>query len=431
MSLAAGATLPRLLAGADPAGGEPTLAAHLRAYGPMPSLAPEQLIEQVTRSGLRGRGGADFPTGRKLATVAARRGVSALVVNGSETEPASDKDGVLMTAVPHLVLDGALAAATAVGALEVIVTLGPRNRAAGRVLQRAIAERSDPLPVQLVAGPAGYVGGEESAVIHRLNGGAGKPTFVPPRPFDRGYRHRPTLVQNAETLAHVALIARFGAEWFGELGTAADPGTVLSTISGAVAAPGVYELAFGTPLRDLLGAAGGATEPIQALLVGGYFGTWIPWRATDGLTLARAELAAGGHALGAGVLVALGESACALHESAALANYLAGESSGQCGPCVHGLRAMADAFAALVQGRGAPEERARLQRWAAELPGRGACHHPDGTARLIRSALETFGDELDRHAAGECTAAPAGLPGVPELPAPAPPPTEAEVDWWA
>ncbi len=127
----------------------------------------------------------------------------------------------------------------------------------------------DGVSIEVVTGPEGYVTGEESAVVHYLNGGAELPTFVPPRPFERGYRGRPTLIQNPETLAQLALVARFGSSWYRELGTVADPGSALVTISGAVRAPGVYELAFGTSMSDLLAAAGGPVEPLRALLVGG------------------------------------------------------------------------------------------------------------------------------------------------------------------
>jgi NADH:ubiquinone oxidoreductase subunit F (NADH-binding) len=232
--------LPRLLAGLEPGGGAMTLAAHSAIHGPLPDIPPHRLIEEVERSGLRGRGGADFPTARKLRAVASRRRVGPVLVNGSETEPASAKDRLLLARLPHLVLDGAVLAAAAVGASEVIVKVGEASVDAFRALEGAIAVRErDPVPIQVVAGPEGYVAGEESAVVHYLNDGTPLPTFVPPRPFERGYRGRPTLVQNPETLAQLALVARFGSRWYRELGTVADPGSALVTITGAVAAPGV------------------------------------------------------------------------------------------------------------------------------------------------------------------------------------------------
>jgi NADH:ubiquinone oxidoreductase subunit F (NADH-binding) len=243
---------------------------------------------------------------------------------------------------------------------------------------------------------------------------------VPPRPYERGYRGRPTLIQNPETLAQVALVARYGHDWYRELGTQADPGSALVTISGAVAAPGVYELAFGTPMTDLLAAAGGSTEPLQALLVGGYFGTWVESARAFKLRLAREDLRSVGCSLGSGVLIALGESACGLHESARVIEYLAEQSAGQCGPCVFGLRAIADSFSALADGVAHARERDRVLRWSAEVRGRGACHHPDGAVRFVHSALAVFGDEIDWHRRSHCNATPAGLPvpGVPARPSP-------------
>jgi len=404
--------LPRLLAGIDPSGRPVELGEHLRQNGPLPDLPPAALIEEVARSGLRGRGGADFPTARKLSAVAERRGASAVIVNGSETEPASHKDAVLMAALPHLVLDGALLAAGAVGAGEVIVALREDSHAALSALEHAIGERQERIPIALVAHAEGYVTGEETAVLSHLAGGRAVPRFTPPRPYERGYRGRPTLVQNAETLAQLALVARFGADWFRALGTDEDPGTVLVTMSGAVAAPGVYEMAFGTPLGDLVDAAGGATEPLQAFLLGGYFGSWVSAERAEHLRLSRSELIDAGLSLGSGVLVALGQSACGLHEAARLARYLAGQSAGQCGPCLHGLAAIAQSLTAIVDGAAHRGERERLLRWCEEVRGRGACHHPDGAVRMIRSAIETFGHQIDIHARGQCRAKAAGLPTV-------------------
>ncbi|MGI8902676.1 MAG: NADH-ubiquinone oxidoreductase-F iron-sulfur binding region domain-containing protein [Solirubrobacteraceae bacterium] len=413
--------LPRLLAGLGPGGSAMTLADHGRTHGPLPRPPRTELIDAVERSGLRGRGGADFPAARKLRSVSGGRHGAALVVNGSETEPASSKDRLLLSRLPHLVLDGAILAAGAIGAREVVVQVGESAVDTLRALQGAISVRSeDQVELALVAAPEGYVSGDESAVIHYLNRGVSKPTSVPPRPFERGYRGRPTLVQNPETLAQIALVARYGERWYRELGTAADPGSVLVTISGAVGAPGVYELAFGTAIEDLLEAAGGSTEPLQALLVGGYFGTWVDSTRALALRLAREELRSVGCSLGAGVLIALGESSCGLHESARVIGYLADESAGQCGPCVFGLRAIADAVGALAEGVAPERERERALRWSAEARGRGACHLPDGAARFVESALEVFAVDVEWHRRERCTARPAGLPvgpiGVPLRP---------------
>ena len=410
------AELPRLLAGLQSSSDTVTLAEHDALYGPLPSIAPRDLVETVARSGLRGRGGADFPTATKLRGAALRRGAT-LVVNGSETEPASAKDGLLLELLPHLVLDGAALAARAIGARQAIVKIGDRRSAVLAALEGAIAvRREDRVSFEIVTGPEGYVTGEETAVLQFLERGVAKPTLVPPRPHERGLRGRPTLVQNPETLAQLALIARFGSDWFRELGSASDPGSVLVTISGAVRDPGVYELAFGTSMTDLLACAGGPREPLQALLVGGYFGTWVSASQAKDLRLSREDLRSVGGALGSGVLIALGQSACGLHESARVIDYLAQQSAGQCGPCVHGLAAIADSVDALANGHAHPHELTRLLRWTAEVKGRGACHHPDGAARFVESAVSVFEHELERHRRGRCEARRAGLPlGDPPL----------------
>jgi NADH:ubiquinone oxidoreductase subunit F (NADH-binding) len=388
-----------------------TLGEHRSIHGRLPAISGPELIAAVERSGLRGRGGADFPTAIKMRAVAGGRRGATVIVNGSETEPASAKDRLLLTRLPHLVLDGAVLAARAVNARAVVVKVGDGTPAVAQALEGAIAVRGDDgIGIELVTGPEGYVTGEETAVVNFLSRGTAKPTFIPPRPYERGLRGRPTLIQNPETLSQLALIARFGAEWFRELGSNADPGSALVTISGAVAEPGVYELAFGTPMNDLLAAAGGPTESLQALLVGGYFGTWVTASAASRLRLSREDLRSVGCALGSGVLIALGESACGLCESARVIAYLADQSAGQCGPCVHGLASIADSVGALADGVAHPRELDRLLRWTSEVRGRGACHHPDGAVRFVESAIDVFAHELDAHQGRRCTARPAGLP---------------------
>jgi NADH:ubiquinone oxidoreductase subunit F (NADH-binding) len=404
------AGLPRLLSGMSPAGETMTFAEHREVHGPLPALPAAELIALVAHSGLRGRGGADFPTATKLRTLAERRGVTTVIVNGSETEPASAKDRLLLARLPHLVLDGAVLAAEAIGAGEILVKIGDGTPTVQRSLEGALAVREEQLSFAVIPGPEGYVTGEETAVIQWMSRGTAKPVFTPPRPFEKGLRGRPTLIQNAETLAQLGLIARHGASWFRELGSDADPGSALVTVSGAVQNPGVYELAFGTPMNDLVDAAGGSTEPLQALLIGGYFGTWVKASHALGLRLSREDLRSVGCSLGSGVIIALGASACGLHESARVIDYLANQSAGQCGPCVHGLAAIADSVCALADGTAPPREVDRLRRWSAEIRGRGACHHPDGAARFVESALKVFGSEIDFHRAQRCHSRPAGLP---------------------
>jgi NADH:ubiquinone oxidoreductase subunit F (NADH-binding) len=405
--------LPRLLAGVE-RGRTIDLAAHTRLHGELPS--PATVIDAVERSGLRGRGGARFPTARKLRAVAAGGRALArptVVVNGMEGEPAAAKDRLLLDSAPHLVLDGAALAAAAVGAREVIVCVPRGALATQRAVAGAIAERGADALVRVAPMEGGYVASEETALVQQLGGGPPVPAFTPPRPFERGVRRRPTLIDNTETLAHVALIARHGGDWFRQLGTASDPGSMLITLSGGVARPGVYEIAAGTRLKQLVAMAGGLTEPVRALLVGGYFGSWIDGQHADALVLAEEGLRPHRAALGAGVVVVLPESACGPAESARVGSYLAGQSAGQCGPCVNGLAAIAGALAQLVEGAPPVDTWTSLRRWLAEVPGRGACRFPDGATRFVASALEVFEREYEDHARhGPCEAClrPAILP---------------------
>jgi NADH:ubiquinone oxidoreductase subunit F (NADH-binding) len=382
-------TSGRLLAAVRDDGRPVLLEEHMARYGPLRS--DRDLIGAAAASGLTGRGGGAFPTGRKLQAVAGERGRPVVVVNGAEGEPASKKDKALLGAVPHLVLDGAIAAASALGAREVVVAVSREARAERSVLAAALNERRDRVRWRLAAVPDGFVSGEETALLSSLAGGGGKPAVKPPQPFERGLGGAPTLVQNVETLAQLGLIARYGAEWFRSVGTEREPGTALVTLSGSVARPGVYELELGTTIAELVARAGGATEPVEAFLVGGYFGAWT--RDSE-LSLSAAN------GLAAGVVVAFPASACPLRESARVARYLADESAGQCGPCVHGLAALAQGLEQLAGGN--REDRHRLARWADEVAGRGACRHPDGAAAFISSTLAVFEGEIEKHLSGSC-----------------------------
>jgi NADH:ubiquinone oxidoreductase subunit F (NADH-binding) len=393
--------LPRLLAAVRDDAQPVSLAEHVRRYDVADiAIAARELISVVEESGLRGRGGASFPTGAKLRAVATRRTQPVVVANGAEGEPTSGKDRALLRAVPHLVVDGLSLCAAALGAREAIVTVGARATAEQRALRSALDERrrarvDGRRRIRAVSVPDAFVAGEETALVQFLNGGPAKPTFTPPRPFEQGVGGAPTLVQNVETLAHIALIARFGARWFRALGTPAEPGSILVTLSGAFARAGIHEIPLGVRFADLVNQGGGLTEPVAAFLVGGYFGTWLSPDEVSGVSLLDEDLARFGAGLGAGVIVALPRSTCELSEVARVAAYLANESAGQCGPCVHGLRSIADGLARAAAGDA--DERARLMRWSTEVRGRGACKHPDGATRFVASALEVFRDECETH----------------------------------
>ncbi len=308
-----------------------------------------------------------------------------MVANGTEGEPASSKDRVLLERSPHLVVDGVLVASRLVDADEAVIAVGRQARDARSSLVAAVADRADAGAIRIIDVPDRFVAGEESALVSFLGGGEARPTVTPPRPSHRGLRGRPTLVQNVETLAGLALLARRGAAGYraGE--------TFLATVRGAVRDPGVLELGPATTFAQLFAAAGGLTAELQAVLVGGYFGTWLPARGLERLRLTREDLAPFGASPGARTVIALPVGADGLAETARITRYLAGESAGQCGPCVFGLPAVADCLDDVVRG-GAARTAAleRLPRLRAQIAGRGACHLPDGVVRLVESALRAF-----------------------------------------
>jgi NADH:ubiquinone oxidoreductase subunit F (NADH-binding) len=255
--------------------------------------------------------------------------------------------------------------------------------------------------------------------VSRINGGAARPADKEYRVFQRGVGGQPTLVQNVETLAHLALIARHGATWFRSVGTRQEPGSMLCTVREADGRVRVLEAALGTPLSWLIEL----TDDVQAVLSGGYHGGWLSLAEARRLALSNADLRPAGAIAGAGVLAALPAGYCGLAETASVARSLALESAGQCGPCFNGLPAIAAALADLAQPRPAGLALANLRRWAGLMNGRGACHHPDGTVRFARTALRVFEAEIAEHSAGRCAA----TRGGPFLPVSAPPVTES--DW--
>jgi NADH:ubiquinone oxidoreductase subunit F (NADH-binding) len=244
-----------------------------------------------------------------MAVVAGRPGPRVVVANATEGEPLSAKDRTLLRANPHLVLDGMEAAAAAVGAARMILCVERDQTTVIRAVRLALAERPpDSPPIQLALTPDPYVTGQEKALVHWLNGGEARPTFAT-RPFERGVSGRPTLVDNVETLANVALIARFGSDWFRQVGSADEPGSMLVTLAGGVPHPGVHEVPIGYPLEDILSDAG--TSPIRAVLIGGYFGTWVSGDRLAGLRLSTDGMAAAGARPGCGLIAVIPSGVCA------------------------------------------------------------------------------------------------------------------------
>ena len=358
------------------------------------------LIAEFAGAALRGKGGAEFPLARKLEAVRRNPVAPVVLVNACEGEPMSVKDRVLLQSTPHLVLDGALCCAAALGATDLVIAVDALSVAGGEAIEDALAERNDlnnALRPTIIEVPPGYVSGQETALISYLNGGRPLPQRTDRRVSERGVGRRPTLVSNAETLAHAALIARHGARWFRTAGTADEPGTVLVTLSGPVRDPGVFEIEYDIRLSDLLEAAGGLDEPVCGFLIGGYAGTWIQAEQAPSIRLSRAGLRPFSASLGAGIVVALPEAACPVAEVTRVAEWMADQSAGQCGPCVHGLAAITAALSSIRDGRATDSALLDIRRWSQQIPGRGACAHPDGAVQFVASALTVFDAEFEDH----------------------------------
>lgn len=378
---------------------------HLETYGPMNVDGHSSaLLGELERSGLTGRGGAGFAVWRKMqATDTARTSrITAnrpiVIANGAEGEPLSLKDKSLLENAPHLVIDGLLASASAVRASKSYIY------ATAETLERLgpfIGERPDTEHIHLAEAPETFISGEASAVVNSIGTGNPIPQDRVTRLSDAGLKRRPTLVHNVETLAHVALVARYGAGWFRSAGTHRDPGTRLVTVTGRMLTERVMEVPGDSVLSDILRAVGIDLMRVRAVLVGGFHGTWVPRDALDA-PMSTEGLAPIGASPGAGILSVIDHGECGLRTTANIADYLADQSARQCGPCMFGLPELAGMLAELAAGSRRKELPGRLRALAAATSGRGSCHHPDGTTRMIASALSVFRDDVQAHLAGRC-----------------------------
>lgn len=393
-----GIGVPRLTAGFNEYG-RLDLDAHRRVHGGFPALTAAELISLAEAIDLRGRGGAGFPFARKLRAVldSCRRRSAApvIVVNATEGEPASWKDKALLTRAPHLILDGAALAAAALRAKEIVVGIADDGIGEPSITA-ALAERRMPVPARTVTVPHRFISGEGGALVRGINGEAHIPPGRKVRASDSGVHGLPTLLSNAETFAQLAIAVRLGPWEYASAGAPDEPGTVLLTVGGSAVTPAVVECPSGTPLADVLAMCG--ADPGPGILVGGYHGKWIGAGPAATADLSRRGIAEAGGVFGAGLILPIGSGTCPLGEVAQVIEYLAGESAGQCGPCRLGLPDLARSVTLVATGGGAIDT---VRAAAGAVRGRGACGHPDGTARFALSALDVFRRDVDAHAAGE------------------------------
>jgi NADH:ubiquinone oxidoreductase subunit F (NADH-binding)/ferredoxin len=394
---------PRLLAGLDRVA-RVDQAAHEAIHGAVPSGNADELAAAAEKADLRGRGGAAFPFTRKIAAVASavrsQGSPPVVLVNATEGEPASMKDHFLLAHTPHLIIDGAMLAAHALGARQALVAVTDRGRAR-RSIRDAVAEAGLGDFLRVVPVPERFVTGESGALVNCVNGGPPLPPGRKVRTSDSGVGGAPTLLSNAETFAQFAVLARLGPDAFASAGTPDEPGTLLLTVWGSDSKPRVIEAPYGAPLAEVLALCGTSTG--QGVLVGGYHGAWLRPEMAGNALISRAGIKEAGGFLGAGVVLPLDADACPLGEAARVATYLGAESSGQCGPCRLGLPAIARSLDLLASGEQTAESLAAVKNGIATVPGRGACRHPDGSVRFVASTLEVFADDVETHLArGTC-----------------------------
>jgi NADH:ubiquinone oxidoreductase subunit F (NADH-binding) len=416
--LATPAGQPRPILGDAPATGPAELDAAIAAgafaalRAVVGDLGPTGTLVTVAASGLRGRGGAGYPAGAKWRAVAgAADPVRYVVANGYEADPAQATNRLLMETRPFAVVEGAAIAALAVGARDAIIAVRAEYADAVRALEAAVfsAEEAGLLGTDILGSGRGvavtvrtvqgaYTLGEETVLLAALEGRRGQPEQRPPYPTERGLFGHPTLVHNVVTLATVPWIVIHGADAFRAIGDPDAPGTVLVGVSGAVANPGVVEVATGTTLREILDLAGGvaAGHTFKAALVGGPTGGLLPAELLDTPYSFDALRATGAH-VGSGGFVVADERACLVDLARLLVRYGADEACGKTIPCRIGLRRVAEIGQRYADGTARPTDPKLLADLADDCAASALCAHERLAPSPLRTAMRYFGPEIDDH----------------------------------
>jgi NADH:ubiquinone oxidoreductase subunit F (NADH-binding) len=373
---------------------------------------PDWVIDQVAAAGLRGRGGAGFPTATKWATVRGAGAPTSYVVgNAAEGEPGTFKDRYIIRRNPYQVLEGLAIAALAVGASRAFVVIKRRFEQEIATLLSAMDELADAgllgtVPVQLVLGPDEYLLGEEKAAVEVIECAAPLPRIFPPYrigPFARRGSPNPTVMNNVETLAHVPEILRRGADWFRSSGTEGSPGTMVFTVSGDVCRPGVAELPLGIPLRLLVDLVGGGVAPGRRVkaVIPGASGALLTDDQLD-TPLDFDSMLATGSGLGSAGFVVYDDSTCMVAATLAFARFLAIESCAQCPACKQGTESIAECLTRIERGSGSARDLETMLARCATVTGGQRCALPTGAAALVRSAVAAFGPEFEAHLGRPC-----------------------------
>ena len=395
-------------------GGYEALAKALKA-------SPEEVVREIIDAGLRGRGGAAFPTGKKWSlTREAPEQPHYLVMNGGEDEPGSKKDRVLMENLPHLVIEGVILASYAVGASKAYLYINENYQAATKSITDALAEAraggywgknvldsSFNLEIELTPAPHDYVAGEDTAALEVIEGKKPLPRQKPPFPVTVGLFGKPTAVNNVETLANVAPIVLRGAKWYRGFGTAESPGTMIFALDEDVNRPGVYELPFGTSLQYLIEECGGGIKggkKIKAIMPAAPSSAFLP-PDKAGTPLDHNSMREAGSALGCGVVRLVSEGSCIVEEVLKISEFFAAESCGQCPACRMETSTLTALLKKVQQGQGGPPVLEQFGKVLAFNKGKGFCTLIAMPGPPIESALRLFPGDFESHlATGKCPA---------------------------
>ncbi len=376
-------------------------------------MKPEEIVEEVKKSGLRGRGGAGFPTGLKWSFVPKTDEPKYLVCNADEGEPGTFKDRVIIEKDPHLLLEGIAISAYAIGAHEAFIYIRGEYEYGAQVLERAVKEAEDAgilgpnamgsgydIKITVHRGAGAYVCGEETALLNSLEGRRGHPRIRPPFPASKGLYQHPTVINNVETLATVPFIVEKGGDWYASLGTEKSKGTKLFSISGHVNKPGVYELELGTPFEELIydiagGIRGG--KKLKAVIPGGSSTPMLTADEIKGVLLDYESLQAAGSMLGSGAVIVMDETTCIVKAVYRMAKFYAHESCGQCTPCREGTRWMVQILERIVNGRGRMEDLDILLDMKNIMGGNCLCPLGDAALGPLISGVTKFREEFEEH----------------------------------
>ncbi len=375
-------------------------------------MSPEQVIEEVKASGLRGRGGAGFPTGLKWSFMPRKApGQKYLVCNSDESEPGTCHDREILRYNPHCLIEGMAIAAYAMGATvaynyirgEFMDEPLPRFEAAlaeaykAGLLGKNIQKSGIDVELHTFVGAGAYICGEETGLLESLEGKQGKPRFKPPFPANFGLYGLPTTVNNTQSLASVPAILRNGAKWFADLGPEGSGGTAQFSVSGHVEKPGNFELPMGIPFKDLLDLCGGVWHgrKLKAVIPGGSSVKVLPAEIIMGCTMDYDSLQKAGSSFGTGAVIVMDETTCMVHVLRRIARFYMAESCGQCTPCREGTGWLYRMLTRIMQGQGQQDDLDKLVDVANKIEGHTICALGDAAAWPVQSFLKHYHHEFE------------------------------------